>query len=266
MAALRDIKNFLIDMDGTVYLGQKLLPGAHEFWEYVNSGGRRGVFLTNNSARAPKDYVKKLAGMGIEATEDQIVTSGDAAVWFLKKNYPGKSVFLLGTPLLHAHLEQAGVKIVNGTGETPGVVLLGFDMTLTYEKIKDAYTYIVQGVPFLATHPDVLCPAENGFIPDTGAMIKMFEAATGVSPVVLGKPYAPMAEAILEKFGFAPHETAMVGDRLYTDIAFANRNGLAGILVLSGETTEEDYKAQNRVKADFIFPSVKELTLAAQQE
>jgi HAD superfamily hydrolase (TIGR01450 family) len=263
MVALGKIKNFLIDMDGTIYLGQKLLPGAKDFWSYVNSDGRKGVFLTNNSARAPKDYVQKLAGMHIPAAEEQIVTSGDAAIWHLKKHFPGQGVYLLGTPLLHAYLEQAGIPIVNGTEQKPGAVLLGFDMTLTYEKIRTAYGWIMQGVPFLATHPDILCPAENGSIPDAGAMICMFEAATGVSPVILGKPCEPMAKAILEKFGFRPEETAMIGDRLYTDIAFANRNNMTGILVLSGETTEEEYKAQNKVKADYVFPSVRGLTQAA---
>ena len=258
---IKSIKNFLFDMDGTIYLGEKLFPGTLPLLEKIRSSGRHAVFLTNNSSMSPEDYALKLSRLGIFAPPGDIFTSGDAAAQVLSGEFANAKIYLLGTPSLEKQLSRAGFEIVNSRAQIkPDVVLLGFDKTLTYEKIMHACEHISRGVPFYATHPDILCPMENGFIPDTGSMIKMFEAATGVSPVVVGKPEKTMADAVMSRYGFRPEETAMVGDRLMTDIAFANNAGIAAVLVLSGETDLKMYNSQNEAAADFIFPSVSELS------
>jgi 4-nitrophenyl phosphatase len=261
---IRRVKNFLLDMDGTIYLGSRLFPGTLPLLEKLKKTGRRALFLTNNSSMSPADYAAKLCRMGIQAEPGDVFTSGDAAAAYLKKHLPGgKRVFLLGTPSLEKQMRDEGFDIINGNPETePDLVLLGFDKTLTYEKIMLACRHISRGAPFYATHPDLVCPVEDGFIPDAGAMIKMFEAAAGVSPTVIGKPRKAMAEAVFERCGFLPEQTAMVGDRLATDIAFANQSGIYAVLVLSGETDLAAYRAQNEVWADFIYPSVSELCAA----
>ena len=246
-------------MDGTIYLGDRLIPGALEFLAEIKRGGGRAIFLTNNSSRAPKDYAEKLARLGIEAEESDVFTSGDAAAELLEKKFGfGSSCFLMGTPSLEKLFADRGF-VLCSEGEKADFVLLGFDKTLTYDKIRVACDYINAGVPFFATHPDFLCPTETGFIPDTGSMIKMFEAATGVSPEIAGKPEKAMADAAFSRYGIDPGVTAMVGDRLMTDIAFGNRSDITAVLVLSGETSLEQYESQNSVKADFIFGSVADI-------
>ncbi len=257
--SIKQIKNFLLDMDGTIYLGDRVFPGTLPLLEKIKTTGRRAVFLTNNSSMSPENYAVKLMRLGINAAPGDVFTSGDAAAEFLTKQNRGRNIFLLGTKSLEEQLARAGFHIVNGGGETPDAVLLGFDKTITYEKIMRACAYIVSGTPFYATHPDLVCPVENGFIPDTGSMIKMFEAATGVSPAVIGKPGKPMADAVFSRYGFVPSETAMVGDRRGTDIAFANNSRITAVLVLSGETNLSSYNAQTGVIADFIYDSVTEL-------
>lgn len=260
MNDIRKIKNFLLDMDGTIYLGNQLFPGTIPLLTRIAEKGGRAIFLTNNSSASPAAYVQKLARLGVTVTEDDIFTSGDAAVFTLLKIFgaPPK-VYLLGTPELQEQLETAGFAIVNGTAETPDCVLLGFDKTLTYQKLVDACNWITAGVPYYATHPDFTCPVENGFIPDTGSMICLIEATTGKRPIIFGKPEKTMADAAMARYGFEAATTAMVGDRLMTDIRFGNNAGMASVLVLSGETTLEDYEKQTEAHADFIYPSVTEL-------
>ncbi|MGN1450686.1 MAG: HAD-IIA family hydrolase [Eubacteriales bacterium] len=253
------IENWLLDMDGTIYLGEKLIPGTLEFLETVRNRGGRYIFLTNNSSKSPRLYAEKLCRLGIEAGEEEVFTSGDAAAQLLEQRFgAGASGFVLGTPALEDLMRSHGFRL-SKEGEKADFVLLGFDTTLTYDKIRVACAFIKQGVPFFATHPDLLCPTDKGSVPDAGAMTAMFEKATGVSPQVAGKPESTMARAAFARYGIAPEKTAMVGDRLSTDIAFANRAGLTAVLVLSGETSEADYAAQSEVRADFVFPSVAEL-------
>ena len=260
MYDITSIRDFLLDMDGTIYLGEQLFPGTLPLLKRIREKGGRAIFLTNNSSASPEDYVKKLARLGIPVSVDDVFTSGDAAAYALPKLHGANpSVYLLGTPALEAQLHAAGIQIVNGTDRKPDCVLLGFDKTLTYQKLVEACRFISDGVPYYATHPDFTCPVENGFIPDTGAMICLIEAATGRRPVVFGKPEKTMAEAAMARYSFSAETTAMVGDRLMTDIRFGNNAGMASVLVLSGETKLSDYEGQSDVHADFIYPSVTEL-------
>ncbi len=259
-----DITNYLLDMDGTIYLGDHLIEGSALLVENIRRKGGHVIFLTNNSSNEPIGYAKKLQSFGLDVNEEDIFTSGDATIQTIlaiAKNKTPK-VFLLGTSALHQQFERAEIEIVNDSKEEPDYVILGFDKTLTYEKIEAAHKHIVNGVPFYATHPDLVCPMKNGYIPDTGSMIKMFEASTGVKPTIVGKPESLMAKAVAGKYGLDISTAAMVGDRLTTDIAFANNAGACAILVLSGETNMEMYNNQKEVKANFIFDSVYELALA----
>ncbi len=254
MKALFDkIKLFVLDMDGTFYLGENLIDGALEFVERVRETGRKFVFFTNNSSKNGAMYVEKLNRMGCQVTCEDIMTSGDVTAEYLKTNYPGKKVYLAGTPALEEVFREAGICL---TKDMPDVVVVGFDMTLTYEKLERVCTYIRQGAVFLATHKDINCPTENGFIPDCGAVCAAITLSTGVEPRYLGKPCGETVNMVLARTGHKKEEIAFVGDRLYTDVATGVNNGAAGVLVLSGETKAEDIEKSD-VKPDGVFDSLK---------
>lgn len=242
-------------MDGTYYLGDKILPGAHDFLDAVKASGREYLFFTNNSSRAPEDYIRKLAKMDTPIGRDQIMTSGDVTARYLLTHYADKTVYLVGTPPLMDNFHKAGVQLVDSQ---PDIVVVAFDTTLTYEKLEKACTYIRNGALFLATHLDINCPTETGFIPDCGAFCAAITLSTGVKPKYLGKPFAETVEMILDKTGYARESVTFVGDRLYTDIATGVKNGAKGALVLTGETHREDV-AQSDVKPDAVYESLDEM-------
>lgn len=252
---LREIKLFVLDMDGTFYLGDRLLDGALDFLLQVERLGKRFVFFTNNSSRSPKEYIDKLARMGCKITREQIMTSGDVMIRYLQRFYPGKSVYLLGTPPLEENFRENGILL---TGEKPDVVVVGFDMTLTYEKLERACTYIREGAVFLATHLDINCPTADGFIPDCGAMCAAIALSSGKEPKYVGKPFGETVDMVLDLTGARREEVAFVGDRLYTDVRTGVDHGARGILVLSGEATMEDL-AGSDVKPDAVFAGLGEM-------
>lgn len=256
---LENIKCFLLDMDGTIYLGDKLIDGSLEFIETIKNQGKKFLFLTNNSSKNKLAYKEKLESLGIKVSEEEVFSSGEATTIYLNKIKPGAKVFLLGTPLLEEEFIKSGFQILKDRKEKPDFVVLGFDTTLTYEKLWIACDFIRDGVEYIATHPDFNCPLEdNKFMPDTGAMIKMIEGSTGKTPLVIGKPEKHIIDSIIEKYDLKKEELAMVGDRLYTDIAVGKNAGITSILVMSGETTEEMYK-ESEIVADYKFLSIKEL-------
>lgn len=252
---ISDIKGFLIDLDGTIYRGNKLLPGAVDFINMLKRRDKKFLIISNNSSKSRKNYKNKLNEFGIEIDEDQIFTSTIATIGYIKKKYPKSKFCPVGTPEFEYELRSNGVKISKNKGD---VVLLGFDKTLTYHKIEVAVRLINNGAEFIATHSDILCPVENGFIPDIGTMIALFEKATNRSPKVIGKPNKEMVESALLKLALPPNQVAMVGDRLYTDMKMAHDFGLISILVLSGETKEEDL-SNISPKPDYIFKSIREV-------
>ena len=230
-------KCFLFDLDGTVYLGDQLLPGARDLLAYLDKKSRPYLFLTNNSSRSRADYSLKLAKYGLDAPEEKIFSSGMATGIYLKKQQPGARVYLVGTPSLEEEFRSCGFELVE---EHPDFAVLGFDTTLTYEKIRKLSNFVREGIPYIATHSDINCPTPDGFMPDIGAMMAMITSSTGREPdVIVGKPHSPMVESIVEKTGFGPDKLTMVGDRLYTDIAMGAA-GISTVLVLSGETNMED--------------------------
>ncbi len=228
---------FLFDLDGTVYLGDHLLPGAEELLAYLDETGTPYFFLTNNSSRSREDYAQKLAEFGLFADRGRIITSGVATVIYLKDQKPSARIYLVGTPSLEEEFKANGFQLVD---ENPDFAVLGFDTTLTYNKLRKFSDFVAGGIPYIATHSDINCPTPTGFMPDIGAMMAMIESSTGKkADLIIGKPHTPMVEVVVTLTGYAPDQLTMVGDRLYTDIALGQA-GILTVLVLSGETEKAD--------------------------
>jgi len=255
-ALLEPIRLFVLDLDGTFYLGDSLIAGSLDFLAAAERTERRVLFFTNNSSRTHEMYVRKLSALGVPVTRESILTSGDVAMERLKREFPGKSVYLVGTASLNIEFSNNNIPLTSDS--QPDIVLVAFDTELTYEKLSKACTYIRGGALFLATHPDINCPTENGFIPDCGSFCAAISLSTGQTPRFFGKPYADTVEAILGITGLKREEIAFIGDRLYTDIAVGVNNGATGILVLSGETKECDIAASD-VKPDAVFKNLGEI-------
>lgn len=255
-SVLKNITCFALDMDGTIYLGDRWIDGAKEFLEAVEEAGKRYVFLTNNSSKNPKAYVEKLGRMGLEVDETKIVTSGQATIAYLKREFPGRKVYLLGNELLKDQFLQEGIILDE---KMPEVVVVGFDTTLTYAKMCRVCDLVREGLPYISTHPDYNCPTETGFIPDAGAIHAFIHASAFRYPDhVIGKPNGDIMDFLAAREGVSKTETAMVGDRLYTDVAAGVNNGYTGILVLSGEAGMKDVEKAEAVP-HLIFSSVREM-------
>lgn len=252
---LEETELFVLDMDGTFYLDTQILDGSLEFLRQVERLGKRYVFFTNNSSKSPRTYIDKLAKMDCHIRRDQIITSGDVMIEYLKMYYPGKRVYLVGTPDLEENFRENGILL---TKNMPDVVVIGFDMTLTYEKLERACTYIRSGAVFLATHLDINCPTRAGFIPDCGAMCAAISLSTGKQPKYVGKPFKETVDMVLTLTGSEREKISFVGDRLYTDVKTGVANGAHGILVFSGETKAGDLENADTVP-DAVFTGLKEM-------
>ena len=255
-ARLAGVRCFLLDMDGTFYLGDRLIEGSLDFLAALERTGRTARFLTNNSSKSASVYAQKLQRMGVDEKYRDVITSGHAAAHYCLEKYPGGKCYLLGNPMLAAELTAMGLQL---TEEEPDYVLVAFDTTLDYAKMCKVCDFIREGKPYIATHPDYNCPTETGFIPDMGAIMAFIEASTGrKADVILGKPHKGIVEEALRRTGYALDEMAMVGDRLYTDVATGVNHGMTGILVLSGEATMDDV-AVSDVKPDLIFGRLSDM-------
>ena len=238
--SLSNIEAVFLDLDGTVYLGGELIPGALEFLQRCQDRGIERFFLSNNSSRSVDQYLKKLHGFNIPAEKNDVLLSTHDLIYWLK-NEKVSRVWLVGTKGMRMMLEEHEI-ITNS--ENPEYVVLGYDTEINYEKIATASIHLHSGVPLVASHPDIVCPSPKGGLPDVGAYLSMFEATTGVSARhITGKPNPGMILHKIEEMGLSPNKCAMIGDRLYTDILMANRAGCVGVLVLSGEATLEDVEA-----------------------
>lgn len=248
---LSRIRHLALDMDGTIYLGSRIFPFTIPFLEKMKAAGIGISFLTNNPTRSVQDYLDKLAKMGIEATEDGMYTTSLAAIDYIKEHHPqARRLFLLGTPSMAEQFRKAGYEeCADAPGDVPDVLVVAFDTTLTYSRLCRAAYWASQGIPYVATNPDRVCPTDKPTVlVDCGSLQKCIEHATGRKPdIVLGKPDPTMLQGIMHRHGLKPEEIAMVGDRIYTDTAMAHNAGAVGVLVLSGETTMETVK---KVQAD----------------
>ncbi len=253
-----ELEYFLLDMDGTIYLGPNPIKGAPEFIRFLQESNRKYLFFTNNPSADATQYSAKLSRMGIRAEPDDILTAGEATTRYLVSETPYRRIFVLGTPSFEAELERAGLILDK---DNPEAVILAFDKTLTYSKLERACLLLRQGTPYIATNPDMVCPTEYGYIPDCGAIAELLRAATAREPQFIGKPNSEMARMGMQKLGANPATTAMVGDRLYTDMRMAYNADIASILVLSGETVRADLEQEKQLP-DHIFDSVRELQQA----
>ncbi len=252
MQNLHEIDLFLVDMDGTFYLEDKLLPGALDFLRAVESRGKLAVFLTNNSSKTNREYAGKMAKFGLCLGSNGIFTSGDATISYMHKHYEGKKLLVIGTDALVHQFQMEHFYLED---DHPEAVVLGFDTTLNYDKLTRLCNAVRAGAAYIATHPDFNCPVEGGYIPDIGATIAYVEAATGRRPdVIIGKPYEPMVQEVSARFGVPLERIAMIGDRLYTDIAMG-KWGITTALVLTGETKREDL-ANSEIQPDYIFENI----------
>ena len=249
---LRNIRCFLLDMDGTFYLGNRLLPGAAEFIQYLEDTHIQYLFLTNNSSNSRSRYAEKIRRLGVPVNDQSILTSGEATAIYLKQQKPNPRIYLVGTPPLEEEFSTRGFVFDD---QTPDYAVLGFDTTLTYAKLWRLCDLVRAGVPYIATHPDINCPTEDGYMPDIGAMMALVESSTGKKPdLIIGKPYTYIVDAVVARTGLPVSQLAMVGDRLYTDIALG-KSGVSTVLVLSGETKAEDVPA-SQYKPDIITDTI----------
>lgn len=257
---LKEKKLFIFDMDGTIYLGSNPFDFAIRFIKKLRANGKKVLFFTNNASHTTPFYMKKLTRLGFEPSEDEIMTSGDVTLEFLKRYRAGKSVYLVATDELCEEYRAKGIDLLCGNEESADIVITSFDTSLTYEKLDNACRFIRGGAEYLSTHPDMNCPTETGFIPDSGAIAAFCTASTGKVPTYFGKPYKETIEMIGEATGFANDEMCIFGDRLYTDIALGKKFGVTAVLVLSGETQPDDVdNAAICDKPDLAFGSLADV-------
>lgn len=255
--ALRACRLFLLDMDGTLYLGDEVFPGAVDFIDTLSATGRDYIYLTNNSSRAGSDYVNRLLRLGFPCGPRNVFTSGMATGMYLSENYPDTGVYCVGTPAFERELESYGVRLTDG--EDAGCVCVGFDTTLTYAKLDRAVHFLRRGAAFVAANPDWVCPMPAGeVLPDCGSICALLTASSGVKPFYIGKPNRSMVDIISKMTGVPNELICCVGDRLYTDIAVAVNAGAQSVLVMSGETTPE-ILAGSETRPGWVLPDVAEL-------
>lgn len=255
---MNSVKLFLFDMDGTLYLGNRLFDFTLPLLKKIKAEGKRYIFITNNSSKSVEAYVDKLAHMGIYAEKSDFMTSSQATAIYLKQNHPNRTLYVCGTESLKNELEKSGFEITDDTEKTECIVM-GFDTELTFKKLDDVSRMLsTRDIPYIATNPDYVCPTEYGFVPDCGSVCDMIFNATKKRPIVIGKPSPLMIRLAMEKEGVTPDETAVIGDRIYTDIKSGINAGTKTVLVLSGETTLEEAE-ESPDKPDYVFKDAGEI-------
>ena len=254
----KDINLYLFDMDGTLYLGNQLYSFTKELLATIKATGRRYMFMTNNSSKSVVDYIKKLEKLGIPADREDFITSSQATAYYLKKHYPNHKLYVCGTKSLVKELETEGFTVTENLDEVECIVL-GNDQELTFKKLEDVCKLLLaRDLPYIATNPDYVCPTEFGSVPDCGSFCDMLYNATGKRPLLIGKPEALMPQLAMERTGYKKEETAVIGDRIYTDIKSGINAGTLSILVMSGETTYEILE-NSEDKPDMVLSSGAEI-------
>lgn len=249
---LKDVKLFLFDMDGTLYLGDRLYSFTKELLATIKNTGKRYMFMTNNSSKSVADYIKKLDKLGIPAEREDFITSSQATAYYLKKYHKGARLYVCGTASLKKELEYEGFTVTDNLDEVDCLVI-GNDTELTFKKLEDMCRLLLaRDIPYIATNPDYVCPTEYGSVPDCGSFCDMIYNATKKRPVVIGKPEPLMPILAMEHVGSSGSETAVIGDRIYTDVKSGINAGTVSVLVLSGETTVEILN-ESDVKPDLVL-------------
>lgn len=236
---VKELKLYLFDMDGTLYLGDQLFDFTIALLNKICSTGGKYMFMTNNSSKSVMAYIEKLAKLGIKAQYEDFITSSQATAYYLKKYHPEATLYVCGTESLKTELRSHGFAVTEDIDQVDCIVM-GFDTELNFKKLHDvSYMLCTRELPYIATNPDYVCPTEFGSVPDCGSVCDMIFNATGKRPVVIGKPEALMPTLAMEKAGCTQKQTAVIGDRIYTDIKSGINAGTVTILVMSGETTQE---------------------------
>ncbi len=253
---LKDCELFVLDMDGTLYLGDEVFPGAVDFLRGLETLGKQFLYLTNNSSRAVEDYVNRLRKLGFPCEREQVLTSGMATGLYLQDKYPGARVFLVGTEAFRRELTAYGITFSQDDAD---VVVAGFDTELVYEKLSKAVRFLRRGAAFIAANPDWVCPMPAGeVLPDCGSICALLTAASGKEPFYIGKPNQSIIDLAADLTGVPNERICCVGDRLYTDIAAAQNAGTVSVCVLSGETSREMLDTAD-LPPDYVFRDVAEL-------
>jgi len=256
MDTLKQKRLFLLDMDGTIYLDNDLFDGTLDFLKYVREIEGKYIFLTNNSSKSVDKYIEKLKGLGIEAVEDDFLTSTNATTFYLAgKGY--KKIYAFGTVSFKEQLSDAGFNITDKLEDDIDCLCMGFDTELTFKKLEEACILLGRGIDYIATNPDWVCPTWYGYVPDCGSVAEMLFRATKRKPLFIGKPEPTMALLAMEKYGYSKEQTILLGDRLYTDIACGINAGISTVFVLSGEGTLDDLN-ECEEKPKFIFKNIRE--------
>jgi phosphoglycolate/pyridoxal phosphate phosphatase family enzyme len=255
-------KGFIFDLDGTVYLGDRLIPKADEVIRLLREEGRKVVFLSNKPIQTREDYASKLTRLGVPTLPEEVINSSFVMTHFLKKNAPNARLFVVGEIPFIEELKRAGFTITEEPNEIDYVVA-AFDRTFDYRKLNIAFQAIRRfGAHFVATNPDRTCPVEGGEIPDCAAMIAAIEAVTEKKvEVIVGKPSPLMIQTVLDIMGLKPQDCILIGDRLETDIKMGKESGIATGIVLTGVTGEEMLRASksSTIQPDFIFQSIADV-------
>lgn len=257
--AIEKIRLYLFDMDGTLYLGDRLYDFTIELLETIKAKGGKYLFMTNNSSKSVEDYIKKLAKLGIEASREDFITSSQATAYYLKEQHKNQKLYVCGTNSLKKELQTEGFTITENLDEVDCIVM-GFDTELTFKKLEDVSKLLLTRpeLPYIATNPDLVCPTEYGSVPDCGSVCGMIFNATGKKPLVIGKPTPLMPQLAMTHTGFTKEETAVFGDRIYTDVKSGLNAGILSVLVMSGETTYEILEASEE-KPHLVMESAKEI-------
>ena len=256
VTGLKDKRLFLLDMDGTIYLDDRLFDGTAEFLAHVQAIGGRAMYLTNNSSKSVESYVDKLSRMGLRAAPEDFLTSVNATVLYLRqKNH--RKIYAFGTASFRQQLRQGGLPVTDVLAEDIDCLCMGFDTELTFQKLEEACILLNRGVEYVATNPDWVCPTWYGSVPDCGSVAEMLYRATGRRPRFIGKPEPDMVELAVKETDFTKEQTILLGDRLYTDIKSGVRAGVDTVLVLSGEATLKDLAASD-VKPTYVMKDIRE--------
>jgi HAD superfamily hydrolase (TIGR01450 family) len=259
MNKIKETKLFLFDMDGTLYLGDRLYDFTKELLATIKENGGKYMFMTNNSSKSVADYIKKLDKLGIKSNYDDFITSSQATAYYLKKYHNGATLYVCGTESLKEELRANGFKTTENLDETD-LIVMGFDTELTFKKLHDVSKLLLTrpNIPYIATNPDYVCPTEFGSVPDCGSVCDMLYNVSGRRPIFIGKPEPLMPILAMDKTGYSKEETAVIGDRIYTDIKSGINAGVTTVLVLSGETTREILDASPE-KPDYVMESADEI-------
>lgn len=245
---LREKKLFLLDMDGTIYLGDRLFDGVCELLSEIRSRGGDYVFITNNSSKSVSDYVAKLQRLGIaDVTEDNFFTSAQAAAQLFREKYADELIYVQGTKSFVSEMRKGGLRVTETLCDGIGAVLVGYDTELTSAKMESTCRLLTeQNLPYYATNPDLVCPTSFGYVPDCGSMCEGYFKATGKRPIFIGKPKPAMINIVAKSRGVTGSDILVVGDRLYTDIASGIAAGVDTLCVLSGEVTWDEVKSAEK--------------------